>query len=120
MFRVYYGDGTVYEGDNPDLIQKLDDVQCVAWDDPTRGSGDIGRIVLHEWDMYIYSEDIGWHGADKYYDLIQHVQKGSIRALLTGRWMEYVAYCEIKKRAYADPGMRRKSATHPKFEDGRA
>jgi hypothetical protein len=119
--RIYYGDGSVFEGGPEDA--PTENVQCIAWDDPTRGTGDIGRIVLSEWDMYIYSDDIGWHGTDKYFDLIQHLQKGcgpgGVRAVVTGRWISWADFTAIKHRAQTDPDLRQKSANRPVFEVGR-
>ncbi len=122
LCRIYYGDDTTYWG-VPEGAPRTN-VQAIAWDDPTRGTGDIGRIVLTEWDMYIYSDDIGWHGTDKYFDLIQHLQKGcgpgGVRAVLTGRWISWEAFTAIRHRAQTDPDLRTKSANRPKFEVGRA
>ncbi len=118
---IYYGDGSTFEGNPEDA--PTDNVQAIAWDDPVRGTGDIGRIVLSEWDLYIYSDDIGWHGTDKYFDLIQHLQKGcgpgGVRAVLTGRWIGWNEFVKIRDRAQNDPDLRHKSANRPKFEVGR-
>lgn len=118
--HIYYGDGSVFDGRPDDA--PTDNVQAIAWDDPTRGTGDIGRIVLSEWDLYIYSDDIGWHGTDKYFDLIQYLQKGcgpgGVRAVLTGRWIGWKEFVAIRDRAQNDPDLRRKSANRPKFEVG--
>lgn len=120
--RIYYGDGSIFEGPPEDA--PTENVQCIAWDDPTRGTGDIGRFVLREYDIYIYSDDIGWHGTDKYFDLIQHLAKGcgpgGVRAVLTGRWIGWAEYSAIVDRALNDPSLRQKSANRPVFEDGRA
>ena len=120
-FRIYYGDGgEPYVGDPEDAPNQ--NVQAIAWNDPTKGAGDIGRVVLRDWDIYIYSDDIGWHGTNKFTDLLQHLGKrigvGGVRAVLTGRWITDGAFKEIVKRAEKDSGFNRKSANDPVREDG--
>jgi len=120
-FRIYYGDGTTFEGQAEDA--PADNVQAIVWNDPNRGSHHVGRIVLHEYDLYIYSDPIGWHGTDKYFDLIQHLQQGcgvgGVRAVLTGRWIPWNKYQLIVTQATSDAGFDPKSSVR-KFEDGRA
>ena len=65
-FRIYYGDGSTYEGEPEGAPAQ--NVQAIVWNDPESGAQDLGRVVLHQWDIYIYSDDIGWHGTDKYTD----------------------------------------------------
>lgn len=113
MFVVYYGDGSIFTGLPEDA--PADNVQAIAWDDPERGTGDVGRVVLSEWDIYIYSDHVGgWHGTNKYADLIRHLKigcgKGGVRAVLEGAWISRDAWKAIQHRARNDPGMRRKSA----------
>lgn len=119
-FRIYYGDGTVYSGDavwSP-AGYKHKGVQCIAWTDPDKSVKTTGRVILHEWDIYIYSTDIGWHGTNKYADLLMHLEDGNVRRVLTGRWVERDQYKAIYKRAKTDPGFDEKSAIDPMYEDG--
>ncbi len=120
MFRIYYGNGYVYEGE-PERAPNQN-VQAIAWDDSTKGHRNLGRVVLREWDIYIYSEDIGWHGTNKYADLLQHLGQGigigGVRAVLTGRWITRNKYDEILKRAETEEGLDRKSARDPIRENG--
>lgn len=126
MFRVYYGDGSTYtgQGETRNRISgpegaPTQDVQCIAWDDPARGISDTGRVVLTDWDLYIYSDNVGgWMGTNKYADLVRHVQDGGVRAVLEGKWIKREKYREIKERAYTEPGLRPKSARTPHLEDG--
>jgi len=117
-YTIYYGDGSTFEGEPEDAPNQ--NVQAIAWDDPTKGCQAVGRVVLHQWDIYIYSDDIGWHGTNKYSDLLQHLGKrigvGGVRAVLTGRWISKGVYEEILGRAQTD-GVN-KSATDPIREDG--
>ena len=121
QFRIYYGDGSVFDGEPEDA--PTDDVQIIVWDDPTRGNGDIGRGSVYEYDIYIYSDDIGWHGTDKYADLLKHLKRKGlgpcgVRAVLEGFWIPRPTYLAIKDRAFNDPPFRRKSANR-KYECGR-
>ena len=119
-FRIYYGDGSTYEGEPEGAPAQ--NVQAIVWNDPESGAQDLGRVVLHQWDIYIYSDDIGWHGTDKYTDLLQHlglgIGPGGVRAVLTGRWIMRDKYQEIIKRAKTESGFDRKSASDPIREDG--
>jgi len=72
VFTIYYGDGSVYTG-LPEMAPP-ENVQAIAWDDEN-GPDSIGRVVLSEWDFYLYSDGIGWHGANKYADLLRHLKK---------------------------------------------
>lgn len=121
QFRIYYGDHSIYEGEPEGAPAQ--NVQAIAWNDPTKGARDLGRVVLHEWDIYIYSDDIGWHGTNKFTDLLQHLGRrgcgaGGVRAVLTGRWIDRERFTEILKQARTEPGLDPKSATNPLIEDG--
>jgi len=120
-FKIYYGDGIVWSGE-PENAPPYN-VQAIAWNDPERGIEDLGRIVMVEWDIYIYSDHVGgWHGTNKYADLLQHLGvgcgPGGVRAVLQGAWISKDKFIEIRKRAETDPGLRRKSACDPIREDG--
>ncbi len=117
-FKIYYGDGSVYSG-APEGAP-AHNVQAIAWDDPEMSDKSVGRVVLHQWDIYIYSDAIGWHGTDKYADLLQHLGRGiglgGVRAVLQGAWINQKDYREIYNRACTDG--KRKSAIDPIREDG--
>lgn len=119
MFRIYYGDGSTFEGDPEDA--PASNVQCIVFNDSATEISNIGRVVLSQWDIYIYS-DIGWHGTNKYADLLQHLGKGcgpnGVRAVLQGTWIARDKYFEIQRRAKSDPPFVNKSATRPVDEDG--
>ena len=120
-FRIYYGDHSTYEG-RPEGAP-AQNVQAIAWNDPVKGAADLGRVVMHEWDIYIYSDDIGWHGTNKFTDLLQHLGRrgcgpGGVRAVLTGRWIDYERFKGILKQARTEDGFDPKSATNPLLEDG--
>lgn len=118
---IYYGDGTTFSGRPEDAPPE--NVQAIAWNDPDKGAGDLGRVVLFEWDIYIFSDHVGsWHGTNKYADLLQHLRRGcgpgSVRAVLQGAWIDRKTYVEIRRKAETDPGLDRKSACDPLREDG--
>ena len=120
-FIIFYGDDSTFSGEPEDAPSQ--NVCAIAWNDPTKGANDLGRVVMHEWDIYIYSDDIGWHGTNKYADLLQHLGRkgcgpGGVRAVLTGRWIERERFKEILKQARTGPGLDPKSATNPLIEDG--
>lgn len=123
VFRIYYGDGVVYEGGIDDLpAENSDNAQAFAWNDPENGYSDLGRVVIKEWDIYIYSDKIGWHGTNKYADLMMHLRKGigpgGVRAVMTGCWIPKADYIALVKRAETDPGLALKSASDAIRENG--
>ena len=75
QFRIYYHDDKVFEGERPEDVPH-GYVVAIAWNDPTKGAGDVGRLVLSEYDIYIYSDRLGWHGSNKYADLMNHLGLG--------------------------------------------
>lgn len=118
-FKIYYGDGTTYTG-TPEGAP-AHNVQVIAWDDPIKGNQDLGRVVLSDWDIYIYSDHVGsWHGTNKYADLLQHLGRGcgpgGVRAVLQGAWVASDEFITIRTRAETDG--ERKSASDPIREDG--
>jgi len=119
--RIYYGDGSVYEGE-PEQAP-TDNVQAIVWADAETGPTNLGRIVLSEWDIYIYSDHVGgWHGTNKYADLLRHLKHGcgpgGVRAVLEGCWINRDTWKEIIQRARKDIDFPPKSANDPPREDG--
>lgn len=123
-FRVWYIDGSTFDGRPEDARTNLPAV-CIASNDRTKGNQNIGRPVLREWDIYIYSDSVGgWHGTNKYADLMNHLKHsgcgpGGVRCVLEGLWLDNSTYRAILKRAETDPDFNRKSATNAIVEDGR-
>ncbi len=122
-FRIYYGDGSTFDGTPEQAPVKI--VTAIAWDDPDKGTATLGRVVLREWDIYIYSDPVGaWHGTNKYADLMNHLALGcgvgGVRAVLPGLWVNRTWYFETLERAKTDPPFSRKSSNHLLREDGRA
>ena len=121
VFRIYYGDGSVFEGVSPEGAPTRD-VQVIVWEDPERGHAEVGRAVLYNWDIYIYSDAVGgWIGTNKYFDLLEHLSAGcgpgGVRAVVLGRWISRPAFLEIMERAKHDSGMRKWSGRRPENSD---
>ena len=101
-FRIYYGDGTIFEG-TPENAP-VDDVQVIAYDDPDQGGK---RCTVYNHDMYVYS-DVGgeWVGTSNYVDLLRRLKlgcgPGGVRAVLEGRWLAAQEYADISQRARED------------------
>ncbi len=119
-YRIYYGDGSTYGGDvsKAPAAKDRDGVQCIIWNDPDLTNQQIGRVVMHDYDIYICSSDIGWHGTNKYADLMMHLENGKVLRVLSGLWIDREKYKEIERRATKDPTFKPKSATDPVREDG--
>lgn len=118
-FTIYYGDGATYIG-KPEGAP-AHNVQAIAWDDPDKSNQSLGRVVISEWDIYIYSDHVGgWHGTNKYADVLQHLGRGcgpgGVRAVLQGAWINTDAFIAIRTRAETDGEC--KSASDPVREDG--
>jgi len=119
--RIYYGDDFIYVGDaaGSPSGKEHDGVQYIVSNDPAKGPADLGRVVLSEWDIYMYSSDLGWHGTNKYADLLMHLEDGKVERVLIGKWINGAKYQAMGLRAWNDPGLDRKSATDPLREVGR-
>ena len=63
-WRIYYGDGSSYDESSgkPKFAPKVN-VQCISVNEhgtkTYQAAEDVGHVVLHDWDYYIYQEDTG-------------------------------------------------------------
>ncbi len=114
--RIYYGDGSVYEG-LFDGIEKVLDVQCVVTPDLRNSAYETGRLVMHSWDFYLYAEG-AWMGINGTVDLVDHVLHRPIEKVIKGRMIPNEKYEAILHRAHHDEGFPRKSNKSPEREDG--
>lgn len=114
-FRIYYGDGSVYEGPVADAPPV--DVQCIVIPDHRGTANEVGRQVMFTFEYYIYAEG-QWMGISNLIDLIDHLLYRKVEKVLKGRMIQNDRYEAIIKRAHKDPGFPRKSAKHPAREDG--
>lgn len=123
IWRIYYGDGSTFDNTMGEPHEAPSyNVQCVA----TLVAGyenqdkldDIGFILLHNWQYYIYRDDIGWHGCFTDFDLLDHfISFGrQIIAVKKARTIPHLDYKRIHARACHDPDFPRKSAWRDEFE----
>ncbi len=115
-FRIYYGDGSIYEGPIADAPPV--DVQCIITPDQRRSSYEVGRLVMHSWDFYLYVEGV-WLGVNSMVDLVDHILHRQVEKVVKGRMIPNDRYEAILNRANTDEGFPRKSALSPVREDGR-
>lgn len=119
-FKIYYGDGSTYDGEPraaPPAYPRLG-IQYIIGDDLEQGNQGLGMLTCFNNDIYIYSSDIGWHGTNKYADLMTHLDMGRVERVNPGLWIPRTVFLEIQKRATTDPDFNRKSANDPVREDG--
>lgn len=121
-YKIYYGDGSTFDGDADNV--KIAPagwpsfgVQYIIGNDPAKGNQSTGLLTVYNVDIYIYSSDIGWHGTDKYHDLMTHLEHGKVIRVLAGLWIPRPRFLEIQNRALNDPDFNRKSAIDPAREN---
>lgn len=117
-WRIYYDDGKVYDNSYglPRYAPKTG-VQCVVVNNEGSFSYDaemeqVGRLVLHDWEYYVYMKDTGWFGVLNIVDLVDHILHSSheIECVLKARTVPTHVFKEIYKRAWNDPDFPLKSA----------
>ncbi len=110
-FRIYYGDGTTFEGEPEDAPTEC--IVCIVTPPikVTSKSEYHRHRLVREADMYVYSDVVGgWFPCDKYEDLKRHLKlsgmgKGGIRAVIDGMWINRERYLEICHQAQRDHNM---------------
>jgi hypothetical protein len=100
-WRVYYGDGTVYDG-SPEDAPALN-VQAVAVHDPV-----VGRFIWSARDFYWW-ESGQWFGGD-IFGLWDYLARPGWRKVLFGRSLTRGEYEKAMKHAIEDPELPAKSA----------
>lgn len=115
--RIYYGDGSVYDGPLENIEQVVD-VQCIAAPDLRNSPYETGRLVMHSFDFYIYSEG-QWIGINGLVDFVDHILYRPIVKVLKGRMIPNQMFEDILARATKEKGLPRKSNKNPLREDGR-
>lgn len=114
MHRLWYGDGSTYDGP-PELAPGWG-LQVIGQPDRTQGTGNVGYLLLHGYDWYFWRTDtqewMGCAGNTSILDLI--LAREPIVGICQGRLMPRSRYDAIvaEARAWADEmGLPRKSGT---------
>lgn len=104
MFRIYYADGSTFEGD--------------PFEAPATGvivivqtSESVGRTHLKYLDFYWW-EDGRWFGGDQAGMLLHLIEGGGPKKVLFGKFIRDEKFHAIMRRALADPDFPAKSATN--------
>ena len=106
MWRIYYGDGSTFEGRPEDAPAY--DVQAIVQPDRRKGPGNVGSVVLHAWDWYYWREDLGeWWGSDLHGLLDQLLSRQPVRHVCQGRHCPSDRYVEIVAEARKTAELRR-------------
>lgn len=100
MFRVWYDDGSTYDGAVE--AAPCEGVIVIAQDDP-----DVGREILHIKDFYYY-EHGRWWGADRW-GMEDYLRRLGWRKVLAGRNTTYANYSALYDAACHDPDFPPKS-----------
>lgn len=116
MFRIYYGDGTTFEGEPEDAPRE--NVQCIAIPPRSLRAHEtkdtiIRWTLVREADVYIYTDPIGnWipctHEDAEMHERLHGLGLGGVRAKLWGLWLKRDLFDEIILRAERDFGMTRR------------
>lgn len=103
-WRIYYGDGSTYDGDP--FLAPPDNVQCVVIADP-----DHGRILRAMKDFYWWIGD-EWYGGDLF-GLFDYLRQPGPKKVIFARSLSDRQYQATIKAALADPDFLPKSAMAP-------
>ncbi|RPH64995.1 MAG: hypothetical protein EHM89_00200 [Acidobacteria bacterium] len=103
QWRIYYDDGSTYDG--PVDLAPCDGVIVVA-----QADADVGREILHLKDFYYWERD-RWFGCDLY-GLWDYLRRPGWKKTLAGRNTEHRNYSAIYQRALDDDDLPPKSARH--------
>jgi hypothetical protein len=101
MWRVYYGDGSTFDGD-PSEAPALN-VQAIAVADPV-----VGRFVWSARDFYWWEHD-QWFGGDLF-GVFDYLQRPGWKRVLFGRSIPRATFEAVMKRALEDEDLPAKSA----------
>jgi len=120
-WRIYYGDETTFDSTqgNPNDAPTLNIVSIVSMEKKGfKEVHDVGRIVFHQWDYYIYRTSIGWYGVKGEVDLLDHLLSSfkDIEVILKARMVELNTFKKIFKRSIEDPDFPRKTGWIKNYE----
>lgn len=103
-YRIYYGDGSTYDGD-PESAPGLG-VVVVAQDDP-----DVGRMLMCRWDFYCWHGE-QWWGHDLV-GLVDCLATPGWNRVLIGRTVSQDDWRRIYEAAESDPTFGPRTASKP-------
>jgi len=110
--RIYYGDGTTFEGDIAEA--PVLNVLAIVYANSRNG-----RRVLKGHDYYLYTVEFnGWIGVDNLVDLVDHILYDNVLRVLKGRTIRDETYHRIAEQAMADSGFPVMSASGDPWERG--
>lgn len=96
--KIFYGDGSVYEGDPRDAPRL--NVQVVVCKDESMNGYQVGKLCLHSWDYYLMIDD-AWHGVNGEADLVDHILFENVQVVLKGRMIHRARFQQILAEATA-------------------
>lgn len=119
-WRIYYGDGTTFDNTMGDPVDApAYNVQCIVSIEPGMDNEqlikDSGKLLLHNWQYYLYRSDLGWFGCFTDFDLLDHfiAYAPVITAVKKARTVPHKDYVSVMSRAMGDVDFPDKSAwTH--------
>ena len=109
---IFYGDGSVYEGDGLDAPPT--GVQVIIYDDPSIPVHNNGRIILKGWDYYVLEGS--WIGINGVADFIDHVLHCKPEKVLKGRMIPRDKFQEVMQKATDYPGFKPRCGFNRGFE----
>jgi hypothetical protein len=101
VFRVYYGDGSTYDGEVADAPAL--GVQVIVEPDAR-----VGRVLWQRKDYYWFS-DGHWSGGD-IFGLFDYLARPGMKRVLFGRSVHAATFDDILQQAIDDPDFAPKSA----------
>lgn len=100
--RIYYDDGTVYDG-------PLDKAPGLGVIVIAQEDADVGRELLHRKDFYYFEGK--WYGCDRD-GLLDYLQRPGWKKVVIGRNTTHANYHALMDRARLDPELPYKTARH--------
>lgn len=105
MWRVYYGDGSIYSGEVADTPAR--NVQVIAQSSPEHGWSAVAGT-----DYYIWRED-RWVGVD-WFGLCDYLIDPGMKKVLFGRTLTKEEFNAVWQRMMADPNLPPKTGYYKK------
>lgn len=114
-WRIYYGDGSTYDG--PLESAPVVNVQVIVVNDKAPNRKNVGRLMLFGFDYYLYREKEGWYGINGEVDLVDHLLYEQPLKVLKGRGISSENYSKIYNKANLDSDFPKKRRYDPAREN---